>query len=187
MALITKPLNKLVEVVPEAHIAMTILAMAAAVVILYFGRIFFITSLTALIIAFILEPFVALLMRVRFPRSLASFLVCTMALAFLYVIGMGAYSQLAGLYSELPKYGQRIGSIVDGVQQKISGTLESGFLNDNLIKFSLSGDAKIIGVGNGDPSSHEPDKCEEGKWQTHLFNGKCQVNRRISDQQSEKN
>ena len=46
---------------------------------------------------------------------------------------------------------------------------------DNLIKFSLAGDAKIIGVGNGDPSSHEPDKCVDGAWQRHLFNGKCQV------------
>jgi predicted PurR-regulated permease PerM len=83
--------------------------------------VFFITALVGLTIAFILEPFVALLMRARFPRSLASFVVCTVALAFLYVIGMGAYSQLAGLYDDLPKYGQRIGSIVDGVQQKISG------------------------------------------------------------------
>lgn len=46
---------------------------------------------------------------------------------------------------------------------------------DNMIKFSISGDAKIIGVGNGDPSSHEPDKCAEGTWQRSLFNGKCQV------------
>src|SRR5262249_47782092 len=89
--------------------------------ILYFGRLFFITSLAALMIAFILEPFVALLMRARFPRSLASFVVCAVALAFLYVVGMGAYSQLAGLYDDLPKYGQRIGDIVDSVQQKVSG------------------------------------------------------------------
>jgi hypothetical protein len=34
---------------------------------------------------------------------------------------MGAYSQLTGLYGELPKYGQRIADIVDGVQQKIQG------------------------------------------------------------------
>ncbi len=46
---------------------------------------------------------------------------------------------------------------------------------DNLIRFSLAGDGKIIGVGNGDPSSHEPDKCMEGAWQRSLFNGKCQV------------
>lgn len=46
---------------------------------------------------------------------------------------------------------------------------------NNLIKFSLSGDAKIIGMGNGDPSSHEADKVFDGNWQRHLFNGKCQV------------
>ena len=46
---------------------------------------------------------------------------------------------------------------------------------DNMIRFSISGDGKIIGVGNGDPSSHEPDKCIEGAWQRSLFNGKCQV------------
>lgn len=46
---------------------------------------------------------------------------------------------------------------------------------NNLIQFSLSGDAKILGVGNGDPSSHEPDKIPDGNWQRHLFNGKCQV------------
>jgi len=46
---------------------------------------------------------------------------------------------------------------------------------DNLIRFSLRGDAKIIGVGNGDPSSHEQDKYFDTTAQRHLFNGKCQV------------
>ncbi|MEI7492900.1 MAG: beta-galactosidase GalA [Bacteroidota bacterium] len=45
----------------------------------------------------------------------------------------------------------------------------------DLIKFELKGDGKIIGAGNGDPSSHETDKCPEGKWQRKLFNGKCQL------------
>lgn len=45
----------------------------------------------------------------------------------------------------------------------------------NLIRLSLSGsEGHIIGCGNGDPSSHEADKCGEGKWQRKLFNGKCQ-------------
>jgi beta-galactosidase len=30
-------------------------------------------------------------------------------------------------------------------------------------------------VGNGDPSSHEPDKCTYAAWQRSAFNGKCQV------------
>lgn len=46
---------------------------------------------------------------------------------------------------------------------------------NDLVKFSLQGDAKIIGVGNGDPSSHEQDKYLDTVAQRHLFNGKCQV------------
>jgi len=46
---------------------------------------------------------------------------------------------------------------------------------DNIISFSLIGNAKIIGVGNGDPSSHETDKCSDTAWQRSAFNGKCQV------------
>ncbi len=46
---------------------------------------------------------------------------------------------------------------------------------DQLIYFSLSGNAKIIGVGNGDPSCHQSDKCTNGNWQRSLFNGKCQL------------
>jgi beta-galactosidase len=44
---------------------------------------------------------------------------------------------------------------------------------NNLIHFTIKGDAKIIGVGNGDPSDHDPDKMDTG-WQRKLFNGKCQ-------------
>lgn len=46
---------------------------------------------------------------------------------------------------------------------------------NQLVKFKLTGDAKILGVGNGDPSSHEPDQFMEGSWQRSAFNGKCQV------------
>ena len=42
---------------------------------------------------------------------------------------------------------------------------------DNEIVFQLSGNGKIIGVGNGDPSSHEPDKAHKRR----AFNGLCMV------------
>lgn len=45
----------------------------------------------------------------------------------------------------------------------------------DLINFSLKGTAQIIGVGNGDPSSHEADKCLDGDWKRKLFNGHCQL------------
>jgi len=42
---------------------------------------------------------------------------------------------------------------------------------NNLVKFTISGNGRIIGVGNGDPSSHEPDKAKERR----AFNGLCMV------------
>ncbi len=47
---------------------------------------------------------------------------------------------------------------------------------NNLVRFRFTGDAKIIGAGNGDPSSHEPDKyANDSAWERKLFNGHCQV------------
>jgi len=46
---------------------------------------------------------------------------------------------------------------------------------DNFITFKIEGNGKIIGVGNGDPSSHEPDKILKGDYHRKLFNGKCQL------------
>ena len=52
------------------------IALAGAAALLYFGQLFLVTLIMAIIIAFILEPFVVALMRIRLPRALASFVVC---------------------------------------------------------------------------------------------------------------
>ena len=59
-------------------------------------------------------------------------------------------------------------SVVDRKGREVPGA-------DALIHFRAAGDLRLIGTGNGDPSSHEPDKCGDSAWQRHLFNGKCQV------------
>jgi beta-galactosidase len=40
---------------------------------------------------------------------------------------------------------------------------------DHEVAFSVSGPATLLGVGNGDPVSHEPDKAERRR----AFNGLC--------------
>ena len=45
----------------------------------------------------------------------------------------------------------------------------------NLLHFSVTGKVRIIGVGNGNPSSHEADQYTGGDWRRQLFGGKCQV------------
>jgi predicted PurR-regulated permease PerM len=128
VAPIAKSLKSTTDAAREARrLAPPIVAMGVIIAILYFGRVFFITSIIAVTIAFILEPFVGLLMRIHLPRSLASFVVCSVALLFLYVCGLGVYSQLSGLYGDLPRYGQRIGDIVDGIQQRISNLEEQTY------------------------------------------------------------
>lgn len=42
---------------------------------------------------------------------------------------------------------------------------------DNLVKFSIEGPGRIIGVANGNPNSHEPDKSS----QRMAYNGYCMV------------
>ena len=42
---------------------------------------------------------------------------------------------------------------------------------NNMVHFSVTGPARILGVGNGDPSCHEPDKAEKRS----AFNGHCMV------------
>jgi beta-galactosidase len=46
----------------------------------------------------------------------------------------------------------------------------------NLVHFAIEGPGKIIGVGNGDPSCHEPDQYPaQTGWQRSAFNGLAQI------------
>lgn len=100
---------------------MGILATGAAVALLYFGRVFFITVIIASMIAFLLDPLVVFFMKLRMPRGLASFVVCTIALILLYLAGLGLYLQGQQMAQDLPTYGARIGEMVDAVATRLQG------------------------------------------------------------------
>src|SRR5262245_19528399 len=100
--------------------AFPLIAFGVVIALLYWARIFFITFFIAVAIAFILEPFVGLLMRIRFPRSVASFVVCSLALLAMYLLGLGAYTQAAGLMEDYQQnYGQRVADAVQNVRARI--------------------------------------------------------------------
>ncbi len=96
-----------------------IIALGVVVALLYWARLFFITFFCAVALAFILEPFVALLMRIRFPRNLASFVICSAALTALYLLGVGAYAQVSDLLTDLPRYSQRITALADDARERL--------------------------------------------------------------------
>ena len=96
-----------------------LISLGVAVALLYYGQLFLVTLSTAVIINFILEPFVGLLTRVRVPRALASFIVCSFAVCAVYFAGLGVYKQGSRLAEDVPKYAERIGDLSDGVLTKL--------------------------------------------------------------------
>ena len=83
--------------------------------LLYLGRLFIVTLLVGIFIAFILDPVVEFFMRLRLPRGFASFLVCSLALLMLYLAALLTYSQAQGLWEELPSYTKRMNDLSDKV------------------------------------------------------------------------
>jgi len=108
-------------------LAGAVVALAGAVALLYFGRGFLITLTAAVIVAFILEPFVSLLIRLRLPRALASFVVCSMSLALVYLVGVGVYVQAEGLVGDLPKYAERASVLTDEVLIRLEALERSAY------------------------------------------------------------
>ncbi|HTM49323.1 MAG TPA: AI-2E family transporter [Bryobacteraceae bacterium] len=115
MALVSRQLEQMARTRTFPLIGVGVL-----IALLYWARVFFITFFTAVAIAFILEPFVALLMRIRFPRSLASFVVCSVGLLAVYLMGLGAYTQVASLIEDYQQnYGQKVADAVQNVRTSI--------------------------------------------------------------------
>jgi predicted PurR-regulated permease PerM len=103
------------------RVAISILAAAGGVALLYYGQVFFITVIIAFMIAFLLEPAVRILMRIHMPRGLASFLVCALWLGCLYFAGLGLYTEVVAMTDDLPAYGARINQIVDSAAVRVEG------------------------------------------------------------------
>jgi predicted PurR-regulated permease PerM len=104
-----------------------LIALAAGIALLYYGRLFFITVTIAVILAFILDPLVEVFMRMRMPRGLASFFTCSLALLVVYFAALAFYTQAAGLLADLPAYSERINEIVDNAVARLEKTEESIF------------------------------------------------------------
>jgi predicted PurR-regulated permease PerM len=110
--------SRSVRTLKPSRLGLSIVSLAGAIALLYYGRAFLVTLATAVIIAFILEPFVALLIRLHLPRAFASFVVCAVGVCVVYLLGLAVYTQATGLVDDLPKYGEKIADVVDQVVER---------------------------------------------------------------------
>lgn len=92
---------------PRLGVRASLLATAALVGLLYFGRDFFVTLIVSAIFAFILDPAVKHVMRLHLPRPAATGIVLGFALVVLYVLGVVAWIQVSNLSEDLPTYTSR--------------------------------------------------------------------------------
>jgi predicted PurR-regulated permease PerM len=69
----------------------------------------------AVIIAFLLDPIVTAFVKLRLPRAVASFVVCSIALLGLYLLGFGLFTEFSGFVDALPIYSQRMNEMVDNI------------------------------------------------------------------------
>jgi predicted PurR-regulated permease PerM len=111
----------------QRHFTSNLIAAGVVVALLYFGRDFLVTFVFGVTIAFILEPFVQLAMKLRLPRAVASFVVCTVALLGIYASGLGLYTQIAVLMEDLPAYTTRISELSGQVVASLEATEKSAY------------------------------------------------------------
>jgi predicted PurR-regulated permease PerM len=99
----------------------SVIALAAIVALLYYGRDFFVTLILSAVFAFILDPAVLVVMKLRIPRPAATGIVIGVALLGIYFVSVVAWAQLSILAEDVPTYTSRVNDLLD----KASGRLET--------------------------------------------------------------
>jgi len=99
-------------------VAQVTVAVDAALVMCYFGKLVLITLMVSILITFMLEPIVGLLERIRVPRSLGALLAVLLLMAAMYGVSYFFYSRAISFAHELPKYSHKIQGMMSHITKK---------------------------------------------------------------------
>ena len=120
MNLETQPLPATAPAAGRAvRVAAILLAICLAAWLLRVAKPLFITLICSILLAFILDPIVQLVMRLRLPRGAASFVACSLMLGVGYLALLGIWTQAIGFWEDLPNYSKRITELVDTASLEI--------------------------------------------------------------------
>lgn len=100
--------------------AQVVVAVIAAVGLIYLLKLVLVTTLTAMLLAFALEPLVKQLARVRIPRALGALLAVLLMVALTVTLTHFFYSRAVDFATELPKYSGKIRSEMAGLRAQTS-------------------------------------------------------------------
>lgn len=105
--------------------SLRIIAAAIVFVCVYYASSILITLICAILIAFVLEPGVGLLERLRIPRWLGSLAMVLIALSLVYLLFYAVYDRAASFGSQLPDLTLRIRQIVSHYQAVLAHLRQS--------------------------------------------------------------
>lgn len=96
--------------IKAASAALIIIATVIALGFFYVAKVFLVTVFTSILIAFMLEPVVRGLARLRVPRAVGSLIAVTLMLAVLGIATYFFYNRAVEFGQELPNYSKRVQS-----------------------------------------------------------------------------
>ena len=99
------------------HWSLTLLGMALIVMFAYYGESVLAVLFFAVLLSFMLSPVVQALEYMHLPRAVAALVSVVVLLALLYGITAASYNQALIFANDVPKYSQKIRSIVQPFQQ----------------------------------------------------------------------
>ena len=106
--------------IKASSIAQIVIALAAIVGLLYFLRYVFITSLSALLAAFVLEPLVGRFTRIGVPRAVGVFVAVLIAFVVAGALSYFLFIQIDPISRALPQYSGRIRQTLGQIREPIS-------------------------------------------------------------------
>src|ERR1017187_9925972 len=99
------------------HWSLTLLGMALVVMFAYYGESVLAVLFFAILLSFMLSPVVQALEYLHLPRALAALISVVVLLALLYGVTAASYNQAIIFADNVPKYSQKIRSILQPFQR----------------------------------------------------------------------
>jgi predicted PurR-regulated permease PerM len=111
--------------IKAASVAQVVVAFIAVLGLIYLLEIVMVTTLASILLAFVLEPLVALLERIRIPRPAGALIAVLVLLVFSLALTYFFYSRAVDFATELPKYSTKIRATLSDLRQQ-TNKIEEG-------------------------------------------------------------
>jgi len=142
------------EELRKATITQIVLTILAVLAVCYFAKLVLVTIFTSILIAYILEPFVRLMGKIKIPRTLGSGIAVLLVLALLYGLSYFFYQRAVDFAHQLPRVQSEIKKVMgkyqkgaEQIQKSTQGVMPGG--DKNAVPVKVQQESGIRGLIGG--------------------------------------